>query len=211
MRLRILVENGDHQVYRYKNPPRERKMTVENPTTLSADSQQLLLQIARDAIASHLSNRAPSEFQITDSALVQAQGAFVSLHKGEKLRGCIGHIVSDKPLHQTITEVAIAAATHDPRFDPVTLEEMSEIEIEISVLTPLQRVQSVDEIAVGVEGLYIIRGEQSGLLLPQVAATYGWDLAQFLQQTCKKAALPDNAWLDPRTEIYRFSAQVFGE
>ena len=186
-------------------------MAIKSSNSFSIESQRLLLKIARDAIGAHLSNSAPPKLQITDANLLQECGAFVTLHKAGKLRGCIGYIVSDKPLHRTVAEVAIAAATRDPRFKRVTYEEMSEITLEISVLTPLQRLHHIEEIKIGVHGLYIKHGRQSGLLLPQVATEYGWDGIQFLQQTCRKAHLPDDAWQEPGVEIYLFSAQVFGE
>ena len=186
-------------------------MAIESSHSLSIESQRLLLQIAREAIGAHLSNNIPPKLQITDADLLQECGAFVTLHKAGKLRGCIGYTVSHKPLYETVAEVAIAAATRDPRFKRVTYEEMSEITLEVSVLTPLQRLHHSGEIKIGIHGLYIKHGGQSGLLLPQVATAYGWDHIQFLQQTCRKAHLPENAWKEPGVEIYLFSAQVFGE
>jgi len=186
-------------------------MTVESPNLLSIESRRFLLKSARSALEGALGNSVPPKCQTPDAALLQKCGVFVTLHKAGKLRGCIGYIVSDQSLYQTVAEVAVAAATRDPRFKRVMPEEMPEITLEISILTPLQRLHSIDEIQVGVHGLYITYKGQSGLLLPQVATEHGWDGTQFLQQTCKKAGLPDNAWQEPEVEIYRFSAQVFGE
>ena len=186
-------------------------MTVESPNLLSAESQYLLLQIARDAIACHLEGRIPSEFQGAEADLLQKSGAFVTLHKAGKLHGCVGHIISEKPLYHTVAEVAVAAATRDPRFNRVTLSEMPDIELEISVLTPLQRLKRIEDMEIGVHGLYIKHSGRSGLLLPQVATGYDWDGTEFLQQTCRKAGLPEDAWQEPETEIYLFSSQVFGE
>ena len=186
-------------------------MTVESPNLLSIESRRFLLKSARNAIEGALSNSVPPKFQTIDAELLQKCGVFVTLHKAGKLRGCIGYIVSDQPLYQTVAEVAVAAATRDPRFKRVMYEELSEITLELSVLTPLQRLDHIDEIQIGVHGLYITHKGQSGLLLPQVATEYGWGGTQFLQQTCKKARLPDNAWQEPGVEIYLFSAQVFGE
>lgn len=186
-------------------------MAIKSLNSLSIDSQRFLLKIARDAIEHSLSDRMPPKLQITDADLRQECGAFVTLHKAGKLRGCIGYIVSGKPLYETVAEAAIAAATRDPRFKRVTYQEMSEITLEISALTPLQRLHDIEEIKIGLHGLYIKHGRQSGLLLPQVATEYGWDSIQFLQQTCRKVQLPENAWQEPGVEIYVFSAQVFGE
>jgi AmmeMemoRadiSam system protein A len=127
------------------------------------------------------------------------------------LRGCVGQIVSDKPLYETVAEAAIAAATRDPRFHRANLSEMPELEIEISVLTPLQPLERIEDLEIGVHGLYIKHGEHSGLLLPQVATAHNWNRTQFLQQACKKAKLPEEAWQDSETEIYLFGSQVFGE
>ena len=184
-------------------------MVVENP--LSTESQQLLVKIARDAIKSHIGDKIPSKFQITDTALLQKRGAFVTLRKDGQLRGCIGHIVSDKPLYEIIAEVAAAAATRDTRFKCVTLQEMPAISIEISVLTLLRCLHQAEEIEIGVDGLYIAHDGQHGLLLPQVAAEHGWDRTQFLQQTCRKSGIPPDAWQDPQAQIYLFSSEVFQE
>jgi AmmeMemoRadiSam system protein A len=116
-----------------------------------------------------------------------------------------------KPLYQTVAEMAVAAAVEDPRFPPLTLDELPLITIEISVLSPLEEVEDVEEIEVGKHGLYIIRGFYRGLLLPQVATEYNWDRETFLQHTCLKAGLPTDCWQDQETKIYKFSAEVFGE
>ena len=178
---------------------------------MKIESQDLLLQIARNAIISYLEDRIPSKLPGLDEELLQRLGAFVTLHKRGKLRGCVGQIVSDKPLYETAAEAAIAAATRDPRFHRVNLSEMLELKIEISVLNSLQPLGRIEDLEIGVHGLYIKDGEYSGLLLPQVATAHNWDRTQFLQQACKKAKLPDEAWQDPETEIYLFSSQVFGE
>ena len=178
---------------------------------MKVESQGTLLQIARDAIACHLEGRIPSKLQGSETELLQKSGAFVTLHKGGQLRGCVGQIVSDKPLYETVAEAAIAAATRDPRFHRVNLSEISELEIEISVLTPLQPFEHIKDLKIGVHGLYIKNGEHDGLLLSQVATAHNWNRTQFLQQTCKKAQLPEDAWQAPETKIYLFSSQVFGE
>jgi AmmeMemoRadiSam system protein A len=133
----------------------------------------------------------------------------VTIHKDGKLRGCIGDIHGRQPLAITIAEMAAAAAFHDPRFPPVTGEELNSLGLEISVLTPLRQVTEVEEIVVGTHGVYMKRGKSSGLLLPQVATDWGWDRTTFLKQTCIKAGLPENSWKDKKTEIYIFSADIF--
>ena len=170
----------------------------EEARQMKIESQGLLLKIARDAIIYYLEDKIPSKLQGLDAELLQKLGAFVTLHKRGQLRGCVGQIVSDKPLHETVAEAAIAAATRDPRFHRVNRSEMPELEIEISVLSPLQPLKRMEDLEIGVHGLYIKDGEYSGLLLPQVATAHNWDRTQFLQQACKKAKLPDEAWQDVR-------------
>ena len=152
--------------------------------------------------------KTPRADVLTES-LKEKRGAFVTLHKRGQLRGCIGSIQPTKPLHQTVEEMAAAAAFNDPRFESLTAKELKEIELEISVLTPLERVRDVKDIEVGKHGLYIKKGFFSGLLLPQVATDYNWDRITFLQETCHKAGLPQNAWKDKDAEIYLFSADIF--
>lgn len=178
---------------------------------MKVESQGTLLQIARNAIVCHLEGRIPSKLQGSEVELLQKSGVFVSLHKGGQLRGCVGQIVSDKPLYATVAEAAIAAATRDPRFHRVNLSEIPELKIEISILTPLQPLERMEDLEIGVHGLYIKNGEHDGLLLPQVATAHNWNRTQFLQQTCKKAQLPEDAWQNPEAEIYLFNSQVFGE
>ena len=136
-----------------------------------------------------------------DAELLQKLGVFVTLHKGGQLRGCVGQIVSDKPLYETVTEAAIAAETRDPRFNRVNPSDMPELEIEISVLTSLQPLERIEDLEIGVHGLYI----------NMASTTYNWSRTEFLQQVCKKAQLSEEAWQDSETEIYLFSSQVFGE
>ena len=196
-----------------KNGEMNRNMAHQKEVArqMKIESQSLLLQIARDAIIYYLEDRIPSKLQGLDAELLQQLGAFVTLHKRGQLRGCVGQIVSDKPLYETVAEAAIAAATRDPRFHRVNLSEMPELDIEISVLSPLQPLGRIKDLEIGVHGLYIKDSEYSGLLLPHVATAHNWDRTQFLQQACKKAKLPDDAWQDPETEIYLFSSQVFEE
>src|SRR6185369_594520 len=122
----------------------------------------------------------------------------------------IGNFVSDQPLYRLVQEMAVSAATRDPRFYPMKQQDLIDFDLEISVLSPLERISSLDEIQVGTHGLYIIKNSYRGVLLPQVATEYGWDRETFLKHTCLKAGLPENAW-KKECDIHTFSALVFGE
>jgi AmmeMemoRadiSam system protein A len=135
----------------------------------------------------------------------------VTLKKRGHLRGCIGYIKAVKPLWETVQEMAVAAAFHDPRFPSLMPDEVQDLTFEVSVLSPLKRIKDINEIEVGKHGLYIVRGYNSGLLLPQVAAEYKWNRESFLNETCYKAGLPAQAWMDEETEIYTFSADYFDD
>jgi AmmeMemoRadiSam system protein A len=135
----------------------------------------------------------------------------VTLKIDGKLRGCIGHITASQPLLETVRKVAWESAFEDPRFPPLTPQELPRVRIEISVLSPFQRIMDVDCIEVGVHGILVRRGGRSGLLLPQVATEEGWNREEFLDRTCRKAGLPLDAWRSPETIIEIFSATVFGE
>lgn len=166
--------------------------------------------MAKEAVKTRLSGDDVSERTMPDvPVLKEKRGAFVTLKKKGQLRGCIGYIHALKPLGQTIYEMARAAAFGDPRFPPVTKEELPNLSFEISVLTPLKEIKDIEEIKVGVHGLYIIKGSHAGLLLPQVATEYGWDRHTFLEHTCYKAGLAPQAWQDKDAKIYIFSADIF--
>lgn len=138
-------------------------------------------------------------------------GAFVTLHKRGQLRGCIGSFDTTRPVASQVQEMAVAASTRDPRFSPVSRDEVDDLDIEISVLTPPLKIEDPQEIEVGQHGLIISRGFRRGVLLPQVASEHGWDRETFLAHTCQKAGLPPDAWRDPQTTIEVFAAEVFGE
>ncbi len=179
------------------------------PLNDSAKSE--LLVLARATLESYLCTKTIPEYHTSRPELRTRAGAFVSLHRGEELRGCIGHLAPDKELFRTVQRCAISAALEDLRFNPVTFDELASVHIEISVLEPFRRITSPDEIEVGRHGLYIVRGGYRGLLLPQVATQYGWDRTKFLAQTCRKAGLTENAWSEPGVIVNMFEAQVFGE
>jgi uncharacterized protein len=178
---------------------------------LSPADQQLLLRIARDSIAAHLQDKAAAPLKTTTPVLQECRGAFVSLHRHGQLRGCIGYLEPIKPLLQTVREMAAAAAFQDPRFRPLQASELADLEIEISVLSPMRLIQSTDEIEVGRHGLYVVKGQNRGLLLPQVATQYRWSRLTFLEQTCCKAGLPPDAWKEPGTKLYIFTADIFAD
>ncbi|MDR3237545.1 MAG: AmmeMemoRadiSam system protein A [Spirochaetia bacterium] len=146
-----------------------------------------------------------------DSIYAEKCGAFVTLHQRGELRGCIGYIEGVKTIPETVMEMALSAAFKDPRFPPLKKEEYDSIDLEISILSPIEEVTDLSGIVVGRDGLIVSRGYNRGLLLPQVASEYGWDRETFLRHTCRKAGLPPDAWKDPSTRIEKFSAQVFGE
>lgn len=178
--------------------------------SLSDTEKQILLQTAREAIRSKVYDTSPDYEEPTENLETEC-GAFVTLHKHGSLRGCIGHIVATQPLIETIKDMAGAAAFQDPRFPPLSREEFEEIDIEISVLSPLEKIDDVDTIEIGKHGVYLQHGRASGVLLPQVATEQQWDREQFLTHTCYKAGLPGSCWKDPKTEIKIFSAIIFGE
>jgi hypothetical protein len=170
-----------------------------------------LLSAARNAIATSL-GLAPERTDPLESEgeLQTLAGAFVSLHAGPDLRGCIGTFQFDGPLVRTVREMAVAAASRDPRFSPVGAGELDGLTIEISVLRP-PRPARAEEVTVGKHGVLISHGWRRGVLLPQVATEHGWTSTEFLAHTCLKAGLPKDAWRDPKTQIEVFEAEVFGE
>jgi len=187
---------------------------------LNKDQQIKLLRLARNTIGEYFNrgnHHTPEkteriENEFSEDIFKKKCGGFVTLHIKGNLRGCIGYIKGIKTIPETIIEMAKAAAFQDPRFPPLTQKEFDLIDIEISVLSPIEQVMKISEIVVGRDGLIISNGFSSGLLLPQVATEYGWDVTEFLQHTCYKAGLSADAWRDTKnTKIEKFSAQVFGE
>jgi AmmeMemoRadiSam system protein A len=177
---------------------------------LTQKEKETLLDIVKRTIASKVNNKNLPKITVDSETLQGKRGAFVTLKKRGHLRGCIGYIKAVKPLWETVQEMAVAAAFHDPRFPSLQAEELKDLSFEISVLSPLQHIKRIEDIEVGKHGLYIVRGYNSGLLLPQVAVEYSWDRETFLTETCYKAGLSPQAWMDKETEIYVFSADYFG-
>lgn len=178
---------------------------------LSTNDKTILLKIARDSIAAALQSKPVPFVESKSKALNASCGAFVTLHLLGELRGCIGYIEPRFPLVKTVQEVAQRAATEDPRFPRLTLKELERVEIEISVLSPLEKVTDVEDIIVGTHGLVIDAGYTRGLLLPQVATEWRWGRDQFLSQTCRKAGLSADAWMQKMVTIYSFTSAVFSE
>jgi AmmeMemoRadiSam system protein A len=176
---------------------------------LNESEQILLLAWARKALEARVRGIERKREQAPAGSLGEPRGAFVTLIKRARLRGCIGFIEAAKPLYRTVEECAVAAALHDPRFDPVHADELDELHLEISVLSVLMEVRP-EEVEVGRHGLLISEGWQRGLLLPQVAVEWKWDREQFLQATCQKAGLAPEAWRHG-ARIQAFTAQIFGE
>lgn len=183
---------------------------------LSSAASRWLLDLARSAVAAAGRREAlpspqiPPELPASDRhELEQARAAFVSLHKQGRLRGCVGHVGFDTPLLRLVPEIAEAAASHDARFPPVSAEELPDIHVEISVLSPLFPIRP-EEIVPGTHGLLVSRGFHRGLLLPQVATAAGWDSLRFLRETCRKAGLDPDAWQHGAT-LEAFTADVISE
>ncbi|MGA7855909.1 MAG: AmmeMemoRadiSam system protein A [Candidatus Acidiferrales bacterium] len=177
---------------------------------LADREKQLLLELARRALVAGVEKREPVQDFPDAPILQQPGGAFVTLHRRARLRGCVGQLPSKDPLVQVVAHCAKAAALEDPRFKPVPAEELAEIEIELSILSPLADA-TLEKIEAGKHGLVISRDWRRGVLLPQVATQFSWQAERFLEETCVKAGLEREAWKDPHTRIQAFTAEVFAE
>jgi AmmeMemoRadiSam system protein A len=177
---------------------------------LSSDDCRVLLDVARRAISSAVIEKRIVDFSPYPSTLTQPAGAFVTLHRDGQLRGCVGQVEASDPLGDAVARAAINAALHDSRFPAVEADEVRSLEIEISVLSPPESI-APETILPGRHGLLIVEGEHRGLLLPQVAAGRQWSSQRFLEETCAKAGLPREAWRDPATRVFAFTAEVFSD
>jgi AmmeMemoRadiSam system protein A len=177
---------------------------------LEAHDQKELLRIARATLREFLATGFMPPGAPHRKSLLQPAGAFVSVYVNEELRGCMGRVDADTPLYLAVEQLAVAAATRDPRFDSLRIEELRDTRIEISILSAL-RPCDLSTIEIGRHGLVATRGPRRGLLLPQVATKHGWDREQFLDETCAKAGLAPGAWREPGTQIECFTAEVFAE
>ena len=206
--------SGDHsKVVGYASMvfyEKEQEQTKSVP--LNRDQKKKLMDTARRSVIAHVAEGKKIEVNEQDKRLLEEEGAFVSIYKDGKLRGCIGHIFGKGPLCLTVRNMAMASATEDRRFKPVSKEELENIELEISVLSKPWTIANVDEIELGTHGVIISQGGKSGVFLPQVADSTGWSKEEFLGQLCsQKAGLPWECWKDPKTRIQIYTADVFTE
>ena len=180
---------------------------------LTFEQKQKLLAIAEETVRTYVLEGQIPDFEMEDLRLHEKEGAFVTLHKDGRLRGCIGHIISEQPLFKTVRDMAVASASQDQRFSPVQKSELEEIDVEISVLSRPWEVRNPDEIRMGVHGVIVSRGMfHRGIFLPQVATETGWSKEEFLSQLCsQKAGLAPDAWKDPATKLEVFTADVFSQ
>jgi len=198
------------------------RRTADQLHTGTSDRQATLLRLARDSIRVALAAGDRLGFETDDPEYLSPRAVFVTLrapgpedgesgrHEPGELRGCIGQVEAERPLYAAVQDAAVKAATIDPRFYPVTLDEVDELCIEISILSPMRTVHELGDIRIGEDGLLIAGGRRRGLLLPEVATTFGWGAAEFLRQLCRKAGLPDNAWPD-NASLFAFTTESFEE
>jgi len=178
---------------------------------LNAHEKKTLLEIARQAIVHGVKTGQEYIEPREEKALNQRKGCFVTIKQNGQLRGCIGNFQSELPLFKEVAHMAQASSAKDPRFYPLKEDDLGNFNLEISVLSPLRKIDDIEEIEVGTHGVYIEKSFYRGVLLPQVAIEHNWDRMTFLKQTCIKAGLPTDAWEAEDADIYVFSAQVFGE
>lgn len=191
----------------------DKEFEIENSNhqlDLTEAHKQELVDLARKSIESFIKTGNLMDYETTDVVLNQPLGVFITLRKGEALRGCIGQMWTDTPLYQTVKETAISAATRDPRFPPVSEMELNQLSIKISILSPLDLVKNISEIEVGKHGLMIVYLGRRGVLLPQVPVERGWDLVTYLENLCMKAGLHPDSWKE-NPELYSFTTIDFGE
>jgi AmmeMemoRadiSam system protein B/AmmeMemoRadiSam system protein A len=180
------------------------------PQALTNEQKQVLLSFARNTIQQYLETETTPLFRQEDPAFLEKQGAFVTLKKHGELRGCIGHMAQDLPLYQVVGRMALSAALNDSRFPRLSLAELRDIQIEISVLTPYRRVDSVDQIRIGQDGVLLNRSGRSAVFLPQVAPEQGWTRNEMLDNLCRKAGLASDCWKQG-AEFQTFQAVIFSE
>lgn len=179
--------------------------------TLKSKEKKTLLEIARKAVRNAVLKTDEAPEPREEKSLNMRNGCFVTIRQNGELRGCIGNFQSELPLFKEVAEMAAASATQDPRFYPLQEIDIDSISLEISVLSPLVKVEDTDEIEIGKHGIYLEKGYYRGVLLPQVATENEWDRETFLKQTCLKAGLPTDSWESEDADIYIFSAQIFSE
>ncbi len=190
----------------------EGKKGVREDDGMAAKDKEELLRIARATVESYIRTRKVPEIGPVSPALNQPRGAFVTLKEDGRLRGCIGRFDASGPLYLIVQQMALSAALQDPRFRPVTANELGQLDYEISVLSPLRKIATADEIELGKHGVQVSKGSHHGVFLPQVATETGWDKTRFLSELCtQKAGLGVNCWKDPTVDLQVFTADVFSE
>ena len=184
----------------------------ESMSALTDEDKTTLLGLVRRTLLEHLEQRERAGLEVDSAALLEHRPAFVTWRtKGAgELRGCIGEVMAQRPLVESVAKMAVASGTQDPRFPPITVDELPHLTVEISALTPMTSIKP-DDVEVGRHGLMIARGHFSGLLLPQVPLEQGWDREDYLRGLCAKAGLPSDAWKDDDVELRSFEAEVWGE
>ena len=178
--------------------------------SLSEADRRAALQLARAAVVEAVSHREPPDAFPREGVFAQRRGVFVTLHVRNRLQGCIGVIEANDPLGEAIVRCAASAAIEDPRFAPMKPEQLDELSIEISLLSPMEPI-APEAIEIGRHGLFVCLHAQRGLLLPQVAIEHRLTRDKFLEETCRKAGLPSEAWRDPEAQLFGFTCEVFSE
>ena len=181
---------------------------------MTEEQKLILLKAAKDAVAGAVNDRSAGSPSCDDGDLNEKQGCFVTLKNSQRLRGCIGRFTADIPLIRLVVEMGVAAARKDPRFvaDPITPEELPQLNIEISVLSAMKKTDDPLSLRLGIDGIYITKGYHSGCFLPQVATETDWTKKEFLSYCCAhKAGIDPEAWQDPDTDVYLFTADAFGK
>lgn len=178
--------------------------------SLSEADRRVLLELARKSVIAAVSRQELPAFVPQGGIFAEPRGIFVTIHNWGRLRGCIGVIEPEEPLGEAVVRCAAGAALHDPRFTPLRQEELADLQIEVSLLSPLAPLRP-ENVEIGLHGLLVARGPQRGLLLPQVALEHRLSKEQFLEETCHKAGLPRAAWHEPDTTIFGFTCEVFSD
>ncbi len=204
-------EEGDRPSPPPDLPSTETLLPSPEPVPLRPEQKEFLLRAARETIAYFLDYGFAPLYRVEGDELQRPSGVFVTLKKHGELRGCIGEILPRRPLIVAIQWAALAAAFNDPRFPPLSREELDEVRLEISILSIPRLLEEPEKVEVGKHGLIIVKGDKAGLLLPQVPVEEGWSREEFLKGVCRKAGLPEDAWKDREARLYVFTAEVFGE
>ncbi len=190
---------------------KENTRHMELDLGFTGEEKARLLRIARESVDAVVEGSKYTPVRPSEPRLLQNAGAFVTLHSHGELRGCIGLIEARFPIYVTVAQMAAKAATADPRFESVSRPEVGDLDIEISVLSPLVKIEDPEDLIVGKHGVVIEKGFYRGLLLPQVATENGWDRGEFLKYVSMKAGLSKEAYLDHDSRIFVFTAEVFAE